>query len=325
MHIAVVLDVEDLLVPALRGLHKLMEGKAGEFTGRGLVKIGRTHLQDAVPISLGQEFSGFAAQLELSLERVSQALEGCRYLPQGGTAVGTGLNVYKGFDVAFCRTVSELTGKQFYVAKNKFEAISANDALVYLSGALNTLACSLFKIAQDIRFEGSGPRCGLGELILPENEPGSSFMPGKVNPTQCEMLTMVCAKVVGNHGAVTVGGLSGQFQLNAFKPLIVESVLHSIRLLADGMNSFGERCIKDLRANEERLKELRNRSLMLVTCLVGRLGYDLASKVAKEAHKKGITLKESALEMKVLSAEEFDELVRPELMIEPSEKPEIGT
>ena len=319
MHVATVLDVEDLLIPALNSLRKLILQKSTEF--QGIIKIGRTHLQDAVPLSLGQEFSGFAVQLELGLDRIQHALEGCRYLPMGGTAVGTGLNVYTGFDTAFGDTVTEMTGKQFHVAKNKFEAISANDAMVHMSGALNTLACSLFKIAQDIRFEGSGPRCGLGELLLPENEPGSSFMPGKVNPTQCEMLTMVCAKVIGNHASVTVGGMSGQFQLNAFKPLIVEGVLHSIRILADGMNSFGERCLKDLRVDEERVKELRDRSLMLVTCLVSRLGYDLASKVAKEAHRRGTTLRESALEMNALSGEEFDELVRPELMIAPSELP----
>ena len=242
----------------------------------------------------------------------------------GGTAVGTGLNVYAGFDTAFAESVTELTGKHFYVARNKFEAISANDAMVHMSGALNTLACSLFKIAQDIRFEGSGPRCGLGELLLPENEPGSSFMPGKVNPTQCEMLTMVCARVIGNHAGVTVGGLSGQFQLNAFKPLIVEGVLHSIRILADGMTSFGERCLKDLQVNGQRVMELRDRSLMLVTCLAERLGYDLASKVAKEAHRKGTTLKESALEMDALSSSEFDELVKPELMIAPSKLSDLA-
>ena len=317
MHIATVLDVGDLLIPALTSLHGLMLKKSKEFDK--IIKIGRTHLQDAVPLSVSQEFSGFAMQLELGLDRISHALEGCRYLPMGGTAVGTGLNVYAGFDTAFAKAVTELTGKQFHVASNKFEAISANDAMVHMSGALNTLACSLFKIAQDIRFEGSGPRCGLGELLLPENEPGSSFMPGKVNPTQCEMLTMVCAKVIGNHASVTVGGLSGQFQLNAFKPLIVEGVLQSIRILADGMTSFGERCLKDLRVDEQRVMELVDRSLMLVTCLAGRLGYDLASKVAKEAHRKGTTLKESALEMNALSGEEFDELVRPESMIAPTE------
>ena len=316
MHIATVLDVEDLLIPAIESLHSLILQKSKEFDK--IIKIGRTHLQDAVPLSAGQEFSGFAMQLELGLDRVSHALEGCRYLPMGGTAVGTGLNVYAGFDTAFAQTVTKVTGQQFHVARNKFEAISANDAMVHMSGALNTLACSLFKIAQDIRFEGSGPRCGLGELVLPENEPGSSFMPGKVNPTQCEMLTMVCAKVIGNHASVTVGGLSGQFQLNAFKPLIAEGVLHSVRIMADGMTSFSERCLKDLRVHEQRVTELVDRSLMLVTCLAATLGYDLASKVAKEAHRKGITLKESALEMNALSAEEFDELVRPELMIAPA-------
>lgn len=254
MHIAAVLEVEERLMPALGGLVDCMWRKSREF--EGIVKVGRTHLQDAVPLSLGQEFSGFAAQLELGRERIEHALEGLRFLAMGGTAVGTGLNVFKDFDEQFCAEVTRRTGRQFYVAKNKFEAISANDAVVHASGALNTLACSLFKIAQDIRFEGSGPRCGLGELLLPENEPGSSYMPGKVNPTQCESLTMICAKVVANHTGITVGGLSGQFQLNAFKPLLISSLLHSVRLLADGMRSFEKNCLSGLKADEKRIKQL---------------------------------------------------------------------
>ena len=256
MHIAAVLDVEDLLIPAIGSLRDALAKKAEEW--KGIVKIGRTHLQDAVPLTVGMEFSGFAEQLTLGSERVELALEGLRYLAMGGTATGSGLNTYKGFDVKFAEKVSELTGKRFVTARNKMEAISANDALVFASGALNSLACGLFKIANDIRYEGSGPRCGLGELVLPENEPGSSFMPGKVNPTQCEMMTMVCAKVMGNHQAVTIGGMSGQFQLNAFKPLIIDSFLHSVRILSDGMRAFEKSCIHDLRADEKRIGELVN-------------------------------------------------------------------
>ncbi|KIX99975.1 uncharacterized protein Z520_04613 [Fonsecaea multimorphosa CBS 102226] len=316
MHIAAVLDLEDLLLPAVTSLRDAMRKKSEQFAH--IVKIGRTHLQDAVPLSLGQEFSGFEKQLELGIQRVEQGLEGLRFLAMGGTAVGTGLNTYKGFHEAFAAEVSRVTGKRFFTAPNRFEAISANDAIVYASGALNTLACSLFKIAQDIRFEGSGPRCGLGELLLPENEPGSSFMPGKVNPTQCEAMTMVCAKVVGNHAAITLGGLSGQFQLNAFKPLLISDFLHSVRILSDAMRSFEKNLLEGLRADEKRISFLLGQSLMLVTCLSGRLGYDLASKVAKHAYKNDLTLKESALELNALSGEEFDLLVRPEKMIAPT-------
>ncbi|KIW23707.1 uncharacterized protein PV07_11886 [Cladophialophora immunda] len=258
MHIAAVLDLEDHLLPALTSLRDVMRKKSEQFAH--IVKIGRTHLQDAVPLSLGQEFSGFEKQLELGIQRVEQGLEGLRFLAMGGTAVGTGLNTYKGFHEAFATEVSRSTGKTFYTAPNKFEAISANDAIVHASGALNTLACSLFKIAQDIRFEGSGPRCGLGELLLPENEPGSSFMPGKVNPTQCEAMTMVCAKVVANHAAITLGGLSGQFQLNAFKPLLISDFLHSVRILSDAMRSFEKNLLDGLRANEKRISYLLGQS-----------------------------------------------------------------
>ena len=259
MHIAAVCEIEGRLLPSLESLWQAMSKKSEEFEKLGLVKVGRTHLQDAVPLSLGQEFSGFAAQLELGKERIFDGLKGLRYLAMGGTAVGTGLNVFKGFDEQFCKEVSRRTGCQFQVAKNKFEAISANDAIVFASGALNTLAASLFKIAQDIRFEGSGPRCGFGELLLPPNEPGSSYMPGKVNPTQCEAMTMICAKVIGNHTSISIGGLSGQFQLNCFKPLLISSLLQSVRILSDGMDSFRKYCIDGLKANEKRIKELSDK------------------------------------------------------------------
>lgn len=254
MHIAAVLEVTELLLPSLAELTGVMRQRSKDF--EDIIKVGRTHLQDAVPLSLGQEFGGFAKQLEYGDKRIRQALEGLRELAMGGTATGTGLNTYAGFAEAFCAEVSEMTGQHFITAPDKMEAISANDALVFASGALNTLACSLFKIAQDIRFEGSGPRSGLGELILPENEPGSSFMPGKINPTQCESMTMICAKVIGNHTAITVGGLSGQFQLNAFKPLIISDFLHSVRLLADGMRSFRKNLLVGLKADRERIQQL---------------------------------------------------------------------
>lgn len=254
MAIAAVLDVTDLLLPSLRSLTSLMWRRAKDFDD--IIKVGRTHLQDAVPLSLGQEFSGFAKQLENGERRVQLALEGLRELAMGGTATGSGLNTYVGFAEDFCTQVSQMTRQQFVTAPNKMEAISANDALVFASGALNTLACSLFKIAQDIRFEGSGPRSGLRELLLPENEPGSSFMPGKVNPTQCESMTMICAKVIGNHTSITVGAMSGQFQLNAFKPLIIADFLHSVRLLSDGMDSFRKNLLEGLQADRERIKEL---------------------------------------------------------------------
>ncbi|KAK5949901.1 fumarase fum1 [Knufia fluminis] len=319
MHIAAVLDLTELLLPSLQRITEVLRQRSDEF--QDIIKVGRTHLQDAVPLSLGQEFSGFAQQLVNGEKRVRQALEGLLELAMGGTATGTGLNTYEGFAEDFCMEVSKMTGQAFVSAPNKMEAISANDALVFASGAIQTLACSLFKIAQDIRFEGSGPRSGLGELILPENEPGSSFMPGKVNPTQCESMTMICAKVIGNHTSLTVGGLSGQFQLNAFKPLIISDFLHSVRLLSDGMDSFRKNLLVGLQADGERIKQLLDQSLMLVTCLQPYIGYDIASKVAHHAHKKNLTLKEASLELNALSAEDFDRYVRPELMIKPSSKP----
>ncbi|KZF20920.1 fumarate hydratase [Xylona heveae TC161] len=318
MHIASVLEIEQDLIPALTSLRDALQTKSDQF--EKLIKIGRTHLQDATPLTLGQEFSGYVAQLSSNIERVKATLPHLRLLAQGGTAVGTGLNTFKGFDEAIAAEVTKMTGTEFKTAPNKFEVLAAHDAIVEASGALNTLACSLFKIAQDIRFLGSGPRCGLGEISLPENEPGSSIMPGKVNPTQCEALTMVCAQVMGNHTAVTVSGLSGQFELNVFKPVLIRNLLHSVKLLSDGMRSFEKNLVVGIEANEKRIHSLLHESLMLVTCLNPVIGYDMASKVAKNAHKKGLTLKESALELKALSEEDFDKYVRPELMLAPKEK-----
>ncbi|KAI5288206.1 fumarase fum1 [Ascosphaera aggregata] len=318
MHIAAVLEIEGTLLPALTSLRDALQSKVEAFSE--IIKIGRTHLQDATPLTLGQEFSGYVAQLDRNIERVQATLPHLRLLAQGGTAVGTGINTYKGFDEAVAAEISILAGTEFRTAPNKFEVLAAHDAIVEASGALNTLACSLFKIAQDIRFLGSGPRCGLGELVLPENEPGSSIMPGKVNPTQCEALTMVCAQVMGNHVAATVGGMNGNFELNVFKPLMIRNLLHSTRLLADSMISFEEHLVKGLGANEQRIGSLLHESLMLVTCLNPVIGYDMASKVAKNAHKKGLTLKQSAMELKALSEDDFDKHVRPELMIKPKEK-----
>ncbi|KAI1913623.1 fumarase fum1 [Ophidiomyces ophidiicola] len=318
MHIAAVLETEETLLPALKSLRDALQKKVEQFDK--IIKIGRTHLQDATPLTLGQEFSGYVAQLDRNITRVSNTLPDLRLLAQGGTAVGTGLNTFKGFDEAIAEEVSKMTGTEFKTSPNKFEVLAAHDAIVEASGALNTLACSLFKIAQDIRYLGSGPRCGLGELVLPENEPGSSIMPGKVNPTQCESLTMICSQVMGNHVAATVGGMNGQFELNVFKPLMIRNLLHSIRILGDGMKSFEKNLVAGLEADEKRIGSLLHESLMLVTCLNPVIGYDMASKVAKNAHKKGLTLKQSAMELKALSEEDFDKYVRPELMISPKEK-----
>lgn len=318
MHIAAVLDFENVLLPSLKSLRNALQVKVEKFDK--LIKIGRTHLQDATPLTLGQEFSGYVAQLDRNIERVENALPHLRYLAQGGTAVGTGLNTFKGFDEAIAAEVTKMTGTLFKTAPNKFEVLAAHDAVVEASGSLNTLACSLFKIAQDIRYLGSGPRCGLAELVLPENEPGSSIMPGKVNPTQCESLTMVCSQVMGNHVAATIGGMSGQFELNVFKPVMISNLLHSVRILSDGMASFEKNLVHGLEANESRINSLLHESLMLVTCLNPVIGYDMASKVAKNAHKKGITLKESAMELNALSEEQFEQYVRPELMLAPKEK-----
>lgn len=315
MHIASVTEISQRLIPSLESLHEAVLQKSEEF--KDIIKIGRTHLQDATPLTLGQEFSGYAKQLEYGIERVKNVLPRLSLLAQGGTAVGTGLNTRKGFDVAVAKAVSGITGLEFQTAPNKFEALAAHDAVVEASGALNTVAASLFKIANDIRYLGSGPRCGYGELKLPENEPGSSIMPGKVNPTQNEALTMVCAQVFGNHTAITFSGASGQFELNVFKPVMAANLLRSVRILADGCDSFREHCVVGIEANQDRIGELMHKSLMLVTALNPHIGYDAASKVAKNAHKKGITLKESALELGVLTEEQFAEWVRPENMISP--------
>ncbi|KAF7121179.1 hypothetical protein RHSIM_Rhsim13G0008000 [Rhododendron simsii] len=300
---------------------------------KDIIKIGRTHTQDATPLTLGQEFSGYTTQVSLfcyqtfpvkyGIDRVLCTLPRMYQLAQGGTAVGTGLNTKKGFDVKIAAAVAEETNLPFVTAENKFEALvilwAAHDAFVETSGALNTIAASLMKIANDIRLLGSGPRCGLGELILPENEPGSSIMPGKVNPTQCEALTMVCAQVMGNHVAVTVGGSNGHFELNVFKPMIANALLHSVRLIGDASASFEKNCVRGIQANRERISKLLHESLMLVTSLNPKIGYDNAAAVAKKAHKEGSTLKEAALKLGVLSAEEFDKLVVPEKMIGPSD------
>ncbi|KAL9602000.1 MAG: hypothetical protein Q9219_002108 [cf. Caloplaca sp. 3 TL-2023] len=315
MHIAAVLELTESLLPALRSLHAAFERKTAQFDH--IIKIGRTHLQDATPLTLGQEFSGYTTQLARGITRVESTLPNLLLLAQGGTAVGTGLNTRAGFAEAIAAEVASRTSLPFRTAPNKFEALAAHDAVVECSGALNTLAASLFKIAQDIRYLGSGPRCGLGELVLPENEPGSSIMPGKVNPTQCEALTMICAQVTGNHTAVTVAGMNGQFELNVFKPVLIRNLLHSIRLLADGMRSFELNLLEGLQADEKRIAALMKESLMLVTCLNPVIGYDMASKVAKNAHRRGLTLKESAMELGALSEEDFERFVRPELMLKP--------
>ncbi|KAF9474477.1 fumarate hydratase [Pholiota conissans] len=315
MHIAVYTEINRSLLPALVELHKALDDKAKSFDH--IIKIGRTHLQDATPLTLGQEFSGYAQQIANGIERVKATFPRLSCIAQGGTAVGTGLNTKKGFDVKVAAEISKLTGLQFQTAPNKFEALAAHDALIETHGALNVLACSLMKIANDIRYLGSGPRCGLGELSLPENEPGSSIMPGKVNPTQCEALTMVAAQVMGNQTTVSVSCASGQFELNVFKPVIAKNVLQSIRLLADGSRSFTKNCVVGIQANEKRIKTLLNESLMLATILNSHLGYDNVAKCAKKAHKEGTTLKEATVALGFLTPEEFDEKVRPELMLHP--------
>lgn len=313
MHIAVALAVNKHLLPGLKYLRDVMASKQQEF--KDIIKIGRTHLQDATPLTLGQEFSGYVAQLEYGIERVEGCLKRLYYLAQGGTAVGTGLNAKPGFATKFAAKIAELTNLPFLTAPNKFEALASNDAMVELSGALNVLAVSLNKIANDIRWLGSGPRCGLGELILPENEPGSSIMPGKVNPTQCEALTMVAAQVMGNHVAVTVAGASGHLELNVFKPVIIYNILQSIQLIADGCYNFSDKCLKGLEANRERIEHHLQHSLMLVTALNPYIGYDNAAKIAKYAHHKGLSLKEAAIELGLLTEAQFDEWVRPEDML----------
>ncbi|HTR00179.1 MAG TPA: class II fumarate hydratase [Candidatus Acidoferrum sp.] len=315
MHIAVAMQITDLLVPALEHLHQALQRKVEAFGD--IVKIGRTHLQDAVPLTLGQEFSGYAAQIELAVARAQDVLPRLYPLAQGGTAVGTGLNARRGFADEFARQVAAITGKPFVTAVNKFEAMAAHDAMVETSGMLNTIAAGFMKIANDIRLMGSGPRCGFGEISLPENEPGSSIMPGKVNPTQSEAMTMVAAQVMGNHVAVTIAGASGHFELNVFKPVIIHNVLQSIRLLADVANSFTDNCIAGIEPNRDRIEQLVSESLMLVTALNPHVGYDNAAKIAKKAHAERKTLKQAAIELGLLTADEFDRLVRPQDMTHP--------
>lgn len=315
IHISVAVEINERLKPSLKILHDALAKKSEEF--KNIIKIGRTHTQDAVPLTLGQEFSGYVQQVQFALDRLDSVLPRVYMLAIGGTAVGTGLNTRKGFAEKTSAKIAELTGLPFVSAPNKFEALAARDAMVEVSGALNTIACSLFKIANDIRFLASGPRSGLGELSLPENEPGSSIMPGKVNPTQCESLTMVCAQVMGNHVAVTVGGMSGHFELNVFKPLIVSNVLRSIRLLADGSKTFSHNCVEGIVPNLDRIAKLMSESLMLVTALNEHIGYDKAAKIAKTAHKEGTNLKEAALKLGYLTSEQFDEWVRPQDMLGP--------
>lgn len=316
MHISTVMEIKDKLIPSIKHLKKAIALKADEFSS--IVKIGRTHMQDATPITLGQEFSAYVTQMKMGLDRINSAMKHLYILAQGATAVGTGINSPVGFSELFAKKVSEYTGYPFVSAENKFEAIATNDTMVEISGALNVLAVSLMKIANDIRLLGSGPRCGFGELSLPENEPGSSIMPGKVNPTQCEALTMVCAQVIGNHTTVTIAGSQGHLELNVFKPVIIHNVLESIDLLSGAMVSFTENCIVGVSANVERIDEMLNRSLMLVTALNKYIGYDNAAKIAKNAHKKHITLRESAIELGLVSGEDFDAWVQPQSMISPS-------
>ena len=315
MHIAAAEEATHRLIPALTTLHDALAQKRDAF--EGIIKIGRTHLQDATPLTLGQEFSAYVEMVSRGIERVRGALPRLHELAQGGTAVGTGINAKPGFAEAFAGEAASYTGLPFVTAPNKFEALSTHDGMVEAHGALNEVAVSLFKIANDIRLLGSGPRSGLAEIALPENEPGSSIMPGKVNPTQCEALTMVCAQVMGNNATVSFAGSQGHMELNVFKPVIAYNVLQSIRLLTDASASFAERCVEGITANEDRIKELMERSLMLVTALAPTIGYDNATKIAKEAHRNGTTLREEAVKLGFVSEEDYDDIVRPEKMIAP--------
>ena len=315
MHISTAMTAHDVLLPGLAKLHAALEQKVKEF--EGIIKIGRTHTQDATPLTLSQEFSGYTHQVAMGIARVRGALGRIYELAQGGTAVGTGLNTTKGWDTMVAANMAEITGLPFVTAPNKFEALAAHDAMVEISGALKTVAASLFKIANDIRLLGSGPRCGLGELILPENEPGSSIMPGKVNPTQCEALTQVCAHVMGNDAAVGFAGSQGHFELNVYKPMMAYNVLQSMQLLGDASAAFTDNLVEGLQADEVRIDKLMRESLMLVTALAPEIGYDNATKVAKTAHKNGTTLKEEAISLGFVDEETFDRVVRPENMVGP--------
>ena len=315
MHIAIALKTKDLLIPSLNLLNFELKKKVKQFNK--IVKIGRTHLQDATPLSLGQEFSGYQSQLEKCIERIKNALNEIYYLAQGGTAVGTGINTKKNFDKKIVNEIKKITKIPFKPAKNKFAALAAHDAIVNFSGTLNTTAVCLMKIANDIRFLGSGPRAGYGELILPENEPGSSIMPGKVNPTQCEAVTMVCVKVIGNHNGITMAGSHGHFELNVFKPLIIHNILQSIHILSDSTKSFAKYCINGLKADKVKIKEHLDNSLMLVTALSPKIGYDNAAKIAKKALKNKTTLKYEALKSKLINEKDYNKIVNPKKMIYP--------
>ena len=317
MHVAIGMMARDVLIPGLEKLHKALAAKAEEF--KDIIKIGRTHTQDATPLTLGQEFSGYAKQVENGIGRVNMCLPAIYELAQGGTAVGTGLNTKKGWDTAIAAKIAEITGLPFVTAPNKFEALAAHDAMVMFSGALKTVAASLFKIANDLRLLGSGPRSGLGELILPENEPGSSIMPGKVNPTQAEALTMVCAHVMGNDAAVGFAGSQGHFELNVYNPMMSYNVLQSMQLLGDAAGSFTDNMVVGTQANVARIDKLMKESLMLVTALAPTIGYDAATKVAKTAHKNGTTLREEAIALGYVDGETFDRIVRPEQMVGPED------
>ena len=316
MHIATASTAHNTLVPNLRKLVDAIDVKIVEF--KGIIKIGRTHTQDATPLTLSQEFSGYRHQVQKGIDRIEKSLEDIYELAQGGTAVGTGLNTSVGWDTKVAKYIAEETKLPFVSAPNKFEALASHDAMVEMSGSLKTLAASLFKIANDIRFLGSGPRCGLGELILPENEPGSSIMPGKVNPTQCEALTQVCAQVIGNDAAVGLAGSQGHFELNVFKPMISYNVIQSMQLLGDACSAFTDNLMKDLKADKHRIEKLMRESLMLVTALAPKIGYDNATTVAKTAHKNGTTLKEEAVKLGFVDDKTFDEIVKPENMVGPT-------
>ncbi len=315
MHIAIAMETKNKLLPSLELLNKELKKKVSQF--KNIVKVGRTHLQDATPLSLGQEFSGYQSQLEDCIFRIKNALNEIYYLAQGGTAVGTGINSKKGFDKKVINEIKKITKLPFKPTKNKFAALAAHDEIVNFSGTLNTTAVSLMKIANDIRFLGSGPRAGYGEIILPANEPGSSIMPGKVNPTQSEAVTMVCVKVIGNHNGITMAGSHGHFELNVFKPLIAHNILQSIDLLADSTKNFALYCVKGIKADKVKIKKFLDKSLMLVTALAPHIGYDNSAKIAKTALKKGTTLKEEALKTKLISEKDFDRIVNPKKMIYP--------
>lgn len=313
MHIATVIMIKEKLLTALNDLIEVLKSKEKEF--KNIIKIGRTHLQDATPITLGQEFSGYRKQLEYGSERIIGSLPSLYRIAQGGTAVGTGINTHKYFPKLFAKKLKELTKIPFTSAENKFEALAANDSMIEVSGALNVLSASLFKMANDIRLLGSGPRAGIGELILPENEPGSSIMPGKINPTQCETMTMICTQVMGNHVTITMAGAGGNFELNVYKPVMIYNLLQSISLLSDGIKSFSDNCILGLRVNMDKVKYNLENSLMLITALNPIIGYDKAAKIALFAHKKNKTLREAVLELGIISEEDFDKLVDPKKMI----------